>query len=64
MTIYVTREGNKLVADSPLELVEKLQQCQGRIQEANLVIRLLQRRFGEIPQNLDIGLASLSFVGV
>ncbi|TRU96871.1 MAG: DUF4351 domain-containing protein, partial [Microcystis wesenbergii Mw_QC_B_20070930_S4] len=47
---------------------------QGRIQEANLVIRLLQRRFGEIPQNLeetirnlpverleDLGLALLDF---
>jgi hypothetical protein len=33
MTIYVTREGDKLVADSPLELVEKLQQCQGRMTE-------------------------------
>ncbi|MFM7277815.1 MAG: DUF4351 domain-containing protein, partial [Microcystis aeruginosa] len=47
---------------------------QGRIQEANLVIRLLQRRFGEIPQELeetihnlpverleDLGLALLDF---
>ncbi len=47
---------------------------QGRIQEANLVIRLLQRRFGKIPQNLeetirnlpveqleDLGLALLDF---
>lgn len=47
---------------------------QGRIQEANLVIRLLQRRFGEITQNLeetirnlpverleDLGLALLDF---
>ncbi|MFM6480708.1 MAG: DUF4351 domain-containing protein, partial [Microcystis panniformis] len=47
---------------------------QGRIQEANLVIRLLQRRFGEIPQNLeetirnlpverleDLGIALLDF---
>ncbi|WP_375328711.1 hypothetical protein [Microcystis sp. BLCC-F210] len=33
MTIYVTREGDKLVADSPLELVEKLQQCQGKMTE-------------------------------
>lgn len=33
MTIYVTREGDKLVADSPLELVEKLQQCQGTMAE-------------------------------
>ncbi|NCR07519.1 hypothetical protein [Microcystis aeruginosa] len=33
MTIYVTREGDKLVADSPLELVEKLQQYQGRMAE-------------------------------
>ncbi len=33
MTIYVTREGDKLAADSPLELVEKLQQCQGRMTE-------------------------------
>jgi hypothetical protein len=33
MTIYVTREGDKLVADCPLELVEKLQQCQGRMTE-------------------------------
>ncbi|MCA2951006.1 DUF4351 domain-containing protein, partial [Microcystis sp. M112S1] len=32
---------------------------QGRIQEANLVIRLLQRRFGEIPQNLEETIRSL-----
>ncbi|MFM7441794.1 MAG: DUF4351 domain-containing protein, partial [Snowella sp.] len=32
---------------------------QGRIQEANLVIRLLQRRFKEIPQNLQETIRSL-----
>jgi predicted transposase/invertase (TIGR01784 family) len=50
---------------------------QGRTQEANLVIRQLQRRFGEIPQNLqesirelsveqleDLGVALLDFDGI
>jgi hypothetical protein len=33
MTIYITTEGDKVIADSPMELVGKLQRLQGKIEE-------------------------------
>lgn len=33
MTIYITARGDKVIADSPIELVEKLRRLQGKTEE-------------------------------